>query len=313
MSEKGPIQVFFSSDENYAPHLATAIASVVSNAAPEDRVSFHILSCDLSPGTRQGFYGLAGEKGFPVHFLEPLEDMALFAKQVATPTPDNFLPDLTYYRLMMGSLFPELERILYLDCDLVVRKSLGPLWAASLEGKLLGAVEDQGECEELAREKELLGADPYLNSGVLLVDLEAWRARDTERRFIEFAQQNRDLPRLWHDQSLINAILKDEVLFLDRTWNAMVSNPAGVPEDPAVAHYTYAKPWKYQYRHVLAADEYWKYRKMTPWGRKALLDPVKKHFLSERAREAWRHPKQLLRPALGLERWTPALPAGLED
>jgi lipopolysaccharide biosynthesis glycosyltransferase len=237
--------------------------------------------------------------------------MVRFAEQVATPMPDNVLPDLTYFRLMIGSLFPELDRLLYLDCDLVVRKSLRPLWNTPLCGKTLGAVEDQGRDEKLAREKRLLGADPYLNSGVLLVDLDAWRGRESERRFIEFARENRDLPRNWHDQSLLNAVLKDEVLFLDRTWNVMVGTPEGIPENPAIVHYTFSKPWKYPYRHVLYADDYWKYRKGTPWGGKGNLEDIKRLFRAERVKEAWRHPKQILRALSGIERWEPALPKGL--
>lgn len=311
MHEESPIHVFLSSDENYAPHLAVTLASIVGNAAQEDRVSFHVLACGLSAGTRREISRIAALRDFPVHFVETRPEMLHFAEQVATPMPDNVLPDLTYFRLMIGALFPGLDRLLYLDCDLVVRKSLGPLWSTPLCGKMLGAVEDQGKDEKLANEKRILGADPYLNSGVLLVDLEAWRAREAERRFLEFARENRDLPRYWHDQSLLNAVLKDEVLFLDRTWNSMVSTPEGIPENPAIVHYTYSKPWKYKYRTVLFADDYWKYRKETPWGDKGNLEVIKRHFRAERARESWRHPKQVLRALSGLERWEPALPKGL--
>lgn len=311
MPEESPIHVFLSSDENYAPHLAVTAASIVGNAALEDRVSFHVLACGLSAGTRQELARIAARRGFPVHFVETRPEMLHFAEQVATPMPDNVLPDLTYFRLMIGTLFPELDRLLYLDCDLVVRKSLGPLWNTPLCGKMLGAVEDQGRDEKLAREKRLLGADPYLNSGVLLVDLEAWRAGEAERRFVEFAKTHRDLPRYWHDQSLLNVVLKDEVLFLDRTWNSMVSTPEGIPENPAIVHYTFSKPWKYQYRHVPYADDYWKYRKGTPWGSKGTLEELKRLFRAERVKEAWRHPKQILRALSGLERWAPALPEGL--
>lgn len=313
MHEESPIHVFLSSDENYVPHLAVAVASIVDNAAQEDRVSFHVLACGFSADTRRELSRIASRRDFPVSFVETRPEMHHFAEQVATPKPDNILPDMTYFRLMIGTLFPELDRLVYLDCDLVVRKSLGPLWKTPLYGKMLGAVEDQGRDEKLANEKRILGADPYLNSGVLLVDLEAWRAGEAERRFVEFAGAHRDLPRYWHDQSLLNAVLKDDVLFLDRTWNSMVSTPGGIPEDPAIIHYTYSKPWKYPYRTVLFAEDYWKYRKETHWGGTATLEEIKRRFRAERLRESLRHPKQVLRALAGLERWEPALPKGLES
>jgi lipopolysaccharide biosynthesis glycosyltransferase len=312
MVENTPIQVFLSSDEGYAPHLGTAVASIVKNAAPLDRLSFRILDCGLSRETREALSRIAGRRGFSVRFIEPLPEMPSFAERVATPMPDNVLPDMTYYRLMIGTLFPELDRILYLDCDLVVRKSLKGLWETSLEGRMLGAIEDQGRDEKLANEKRLLGADPYFNSGVLLVDLEAWRAREAQQRILDYARDSRHIPRYWHDQSLLNAVLRDEALFLDRTWNSMVSTPEGIPDDPAIVHYTYSKPWKYAYRHVPYAADYWTFRKMTPWGSRDALAGYKQRFLAARAREAWRHPKQVLKAILGMERWTTALPKGLE-
>lgn len=311
MSEASEMQVFFSSDEAYASHLGTVLASIVHNADPQDRIAFHLLDCGLSPQSRLALSRLVEKRGFSVRFREPDPGISRFTGLVSNPQPDNTLPDLTYYRLMVGSLFPDLQRILYLDCDLVVRKSLGPLWETSLEGKVMGAVEDQGTSEKLAREKSLLGADPYLNSGMLLLDLEAWRSSEAEKRFIEFTRTRPDIPRCWHDQSLLNAVLKQEVLFLDRTWNAMVSNPVGLPRDPAIVHYTYSKPWNYTYRHVLYAEDYWKYRRLTPWGREKDLDGIKRGFRIKRAKEAWRHPKQVIRAILGLGTWETALPTGL--
>lgn len=312
MVDDKPMQIFFSSDGNYAPHLAAAVASIVENAEPDDRLSFQILDCGLSSGARGAISEIAGRRGFPVRFIEPLPEMRLFAEQVATPMPDNVLPDLTYYRLMAGSLFPELDRLIYLDCDLIVRKSLKSLWETSLDGRMLGAVEDQGRDEKLANEKRLLGANFYMNSGVLLFDLEAWRTREAERRFVDYARTSSHIPRCWHDQSLLNAVLWKEVLSLDRTWNAMVSTREGIPDNPAIVHYTYSKPWKYRYRHVPFAADYWKYRKKTLWGNRDALAEIKRRFLSERTREAWRHPKQVIKAALGLEPWEAALPEGLE-
>jgi lipopolysaccharide biosynthesis glycosyltransferase len=70
MPEESPIHVFLSSDENYVPHLAVAVASIVDNAAQEDRVSFHILACGFSADTRRELSRIAARRDFPVRFVE---------------------------------------------------------------------------------------------------------------------------------------------------------------------------------------------------------------------------------------------------
>ncbi len=122
------IHILFCADEHYAAHLGTAISSILANAAPTDRLHFHVLSDGLSPETERKLKATVEGETSSIRFLQSDPDLREYALAVSLESKIHDLPKLSYYRLRMGSLFPELRRLLYLDCDLIVRGSLSPLW-----------------------------------------------------------------------------------------------------------------------------------------------------------------------------------------
>ncbi len=323
MPEESPIHVFLSSDESYAPHLAVTVVSILRNANPDDRFTFHVLSRGITETSRERLVRLAEGQGAALFFIEADANMLRTFEGVMVLHENDYVNVTSYLRLAVGELFPDLSRILYLDCDVVVRKSLSPLWKTDLAGHVLGAVEDQGFGEKMDFEKQLLGVSRYFNSGVLLIDLDLWRRECCGERCLEFARTN-TLPTIWHDQSILNAVFKDQVLFLGQDWNLMACDawrvtrqgriPAGWEDamnDPSIVHYTAAKPWLYETRHVLFEEDYWKALAETTWGDRKTLEGKAEKFRQCRARETWRHPREAALALLGLAEWPPALPNGL--
>jgi lipopolysaccharide biosynthesis glycosyltransferase len=324
MAEKGPIQVFFSSDENYVPHLAAAMVSIMGSANPQDRIAFHVLGRGLSGTSRARLSGLVEGKGGTLRFLGVTPETEKLFEQVMVLRENDYVNVSSYLRLAMGELFPDLHRILYLDCDIIVRKSLSPLWETDLNGGVLAAVEDQGFGEKMDFEKGLLGVTRYFNSGVLLVDLDQWREQKCGSKCLEFARTN-TLPTIWHDQTILNAVFRDQVLFLGQEWNLMaydawrVTREGKVPPgwetpmaDPSIVHYTAAKPWLFETRHVPFGEGYWKALAETPWGGRETFEEKIRSFRRARVREAWRHPREALLALVGLGDWLPVLPRGLD-
>ena len=90
-------------------------------------------------------------------------------------------------RLFIGTLLPKtVKRVLYLDCDTVVVQSIGNLWNLDLKGHVAGAVMEPTIYQVVKQEIGLKEQDPYFNSGVLLIDLERWRADGVEKRLLDF-------------------------------------------------------------------------------------------------------------------------------
>ena len=185
---------------------------------------------------------------------------------------------VTYARLLIDQLLPlNIRRVLYLDCDLIVRGDIGDLWTTNLRGKTIGAVPDV--LEYAFRTKLGLPEDaPYFNGGVLLIDLDKWRERKIGSRALAFAREHKE--RLtWHDQCALNFILHGDWLPLDPIWNHQQLGDGvwfeGIMrfdkmtkaqhDTIRIAHFTgSSKPWHYLNYHPLKS-EYLEYRRLTPW------------------------------------------------
>lgn len=187
---------------------------------------------------------------------------------------DNHVTVDTYLRIFAADvLASEIDKILYLDCDLVVLGDLWELWSTDIDGYALAATpEPYGACG-----REFLGipADrPYVNAGVMLLNLGRWREKRLPQHLIEFIETHGS--RLWYwDQDAINAVLHASILPLDYRWNVQAQmfkiDSRKYPDaadaireacrQPAIIHYSTAeKPWvfraivkrKLPYFHYLA-------------------------------------------------------------
>jgi lipopolysaccharide biosynthesis glycosyltransferase len=181
-------------------------------------------------------------------------------------------------RLWLDEFFGnDVDRVLYLDSDIVVVGSVAPLWRIDLDGALLGAVDIPGS-DRGATDLGMRAEDGYFNSGVLLIDLKQWRetrALDTVLHYVEAYPERmmRDV-----DQEALNACFHGRRKRLDYKWNTMWSffrEPLALPLAPAeietvrrearVIHFNgSSKPWSYFCDHP-RKPEYEKYLQMTEW------------------------------------------------
>jgi lipopolysaccharide biosynthesis glycosyltransferase len=201
-----------------------------------------------------------------------------------TPPVDQLLPLIpdahytidTYTRLWVGDFFPaEVERVLYLDADIVVVGSIATLWRTDLGGKLLGAVDIPGSdrgVEQLGMRLE----DGYFNAGVLLIDLVQWRLSNAVKMVLDYINEHPE--RVSYDQDALNACFHDGRKPLDYKWNVIwpfyrepLALPLSRPEiekirrEACIIHFNGAsKPWSYFADHP-RTTEYLKYLRMTEW------------------------------------------------
>lgn len=249
------INLMFAADENYADQLLIAIKSVLTHISPQTTINFFILDNELAPQTKCAVQKLVRNP----HQVEYLT----LNKQLFENCPEsNHINKTAYYRIMAPLLLlrKHVERVLYLDVDILVQTDLTPLYNTSLGTNIVGAVIDPGQALTLRR----LGVTPpqsnniYFNSGVLLIDTVRWvNASITERTF-HFINHHPALLK-FHDQDALNATLVGKVQMLHPKWNVQNTlilkkhSPINTEyarlfdeaiAKPAIVHFTtHEKPW----------------------------------------------------------------------
>lgn len=256
------INIVCAADERFAMPLAVTLRSAAANCSRPVRA--FVLNTELSEKTRRSIENAiaCGSRTPTIIWLDAEHD---YMSDV--PVGLQHLSHASYLRLAMGRMLPpDVERVIYLDSDVLVVKDLVELWDTPLEGRLVGAVRDfltpvagrYNALEYCLAETGISPMHPMFNTGVLLLDLEAYRAKEVETRCVDFLHRWRDQLRS-ADQDAINAILHDQVKSLDLKWNVQVggwgpfktcavlsdTERQAVREvEPAILHFSGAgKPW----------------------------------------------------------------------
>ena len=257
------IPIFFSTDDNYIPYLDVAISSLIANASREYDYRIIVLNTGLTEGN-VAKVKMNERPGFSIDFIDisdRVENIKSHFKNV------YHFSIVTYYRLFIGSLFPQYDKIIYLDCDLVVLGDISELYNVDLGENILGAAPEmfvQTTAEFRAYAETALGVDPdgYINAGVLLMNMKAFRENDIEGKFIRLITEY-DFDLLDPDQAYLNYLCLGRIHTLPNGWN---KEPMPIPCEGAknIVHYAlYKKPW--QYDEVIDGDYFWDYAKHSPF------------------------------------------------
>ncbi|GHU75169.1 LPS 1,2-glucosyltransferase [Spirochaetia bacterium] len=186
----------------------------------------------------------------------------------------------TYFRILMPSILPSpLDKVLYFDCDIVVRKSLAALWATDITHNPIGAVYDMAIDDirnyNRLRYDRALG---YFNAGVLLVNLKYWRDNNVSNKIIQYINRYPERLQYW-DQDALNGVLIKDLLALPFKYNMQtffflkdpmlridfINEIENDIKDPVILHFsTSCKPWL-KGLYSPAKSEYFKYLALSLW------------------------------------------------
>jgi lipopolysaccharide biosynthesis glycosyltransferase len=143
----------------------------------------------------------------------------------------------------LSSLLPEVSRVIYLDCDLVITIDLSDIEEKSMGGMPVAAVTNGRFGTSLEWKKierfGYLEESPYFNSGVLLIDLVHWRLNDIQNKCLAFALQHSNI-LLAADQTVINLFFYKNISLLPNEYNYEIYPDSPLIQDaqPRVYHFT---------------------------------------------------------------------------
>ena len=260
---KQSIPIFFSTDDNYIPFLDVAIRSLAANASKNYHYEIIVLNTGLTENNKQKVLQNQRE-GLNITFKDISKEVEGIKSRLKNVYHFSVV---TYYRLFIASLFPQYDKAVYLDCDLVLLGDVSELYRIELGRDILAAAPEQFvQNTEAFRTyaKNALGLDPdeYVNAGVLLMNLKEFRLQSIEEKFITLITEH-DFDLLDPDQAYLNYLCRGRIHILPNGWN---KEPMPLPCEGKknIVHYAlYKKPW--QYDDVLDGEYFWAYAKQSPF------------------------------------------------
>lgn len=275
--DKNNLAIVFATDKNYVPYMAVAMQSILSNA--DSKYNYDILIFDDGIDDYQKELLASYErKNFSVRYIDvkPLMkdmDTSLFKARGIWSTA-------TFYRLFIPQILKGYDKVLYLDCDVLVKDSLVELFRVDLKNKQAGCVYDEvrytGKFDRVRDISKYLGIKDYkkyFNAGVLLFNIEEIDGKKFAKDFVKELHRPY-LPFL--DQDILNILWKDKFLPLNGKWNyqyyVMIEHPdlkdneelVGALENRKIIHYvTQNKPWTSP--ELPLAYEWWSEARKTPF------------------------------------------------
>ncbi len=209
----------FVSDDNYVKNLGIASYSVLHNMCPvADRVRIFVMDCGITEEHKAQLLRQAARFDNAALYFYNIEQQL----DAVVPQVENHWHKAIYGRLFFPELLAQydgLDRLIYLDCDLLMDQPVTELFEMDMQGKCVAGVADG---YDYAR-KQALGIDldgTYINSGVLLIDTARWAALNASERMIDFINRFPD-ELVYPDQDAINYVLAHDMLMLPPAYNML--------------------------------------------------------------------------------------------
>lgn len=239
------IPIFFTTDDTYVPMLMVALNSIKKYSNINNDYIINIVYSNLSEKSKQKLIKF-NDNNFKINFV----DISTKLSGSVQFHVRDYYSITTYFRLFLPNMFKEIDKALYLDCDIVVKTDIANLFNIDIKDNLLGAVPDEAInkiYEFLVYANDYLGinAQDYFNAGILIMNFKALREFNFEEKFINLINQIKFT--IAQDQDYLNVICKDHVKYLDLSWNKMPLDKSLDDNEVNLIHYNLNfKPWRYK-------------------------------------------------------------------
>lgn len=268
------VSICMASNDAYVPYCTVALYSLLVNADNKRNYDILIMNKDISKENMTKVKLLSKlRENVSIRFL----NMEYFDKSVQYKVGAYYSVETNYRLLLFSKMFSAYDRILYLDCDTIVRDDISKLFDMNLQEAAAGGVKDYSFMKmehvkmpvfsdnvpysTINYRIKVLGLaqiEKYVNAGVMLFDLVKCREIADEKKAIEVLQSKQFQ---YNDQDTLNIIFNQNMYMLDVRWNyqncyerfsidknrTIAKMYKKIHQDnPAIIHYVSGiKPWKY--------------------------------------------------------------------
>lgn len=267
------IHICLAANEAYSQHCAAAILSIIENASKNVHLNFYLLYANISDKSKDKISKISTTKNSNIKFIKINPEIF---KDCPIPKNLHFSIE-TYFRLKIPSLFKNLDKLLYIDCDTTTLGDISELWNIDISDFCAAACQDINDVNHLT---DIMKNAPYFNAGILLVNCKKWREENIEEKCFEFIHNNSN-KIIWVDQDVLNCVLINKIKFFDQSWN-LEYNPSSdrisylyKDNEIKLIHFiSKHKPWNSSIKNKYA-KYYYKYAFKTPWKLKTIANFIR--------------------------------------
>ncbi len=282
------INILCATDKNFVPYCGIMLTSLFENNKDEHIVVYLLVDDTVKEQDKSKYLFLAEQYKQSIQIIQV--DASTFEKY---PVYNKQWTNSIYYRLLAAELLPDsVDKIIYLDADIIVTRSIREMWKIDIKKYALGVVQDIWAPNQQVYDRLGLENDKcYFNSGSMILNLKYWRVHDLSKKYMTYIKDN--FEKLWfNDQDTLNGVLFDQKLMLPVTYNFQVlflkkslfdemtdeqKKDILATTNPLIMHYSAStKPWMIKYYKMPYLGLWRRYRDISMWKKTPDLLPKTK-------------------------------------
>ena len=256
------ISIAYAPDDKYVNQTVVSMKSALEH---NDQVEFIIMYSKLSAESMQKLGAVGGS----------LRLIKMDESQFADLTLSKWVTVQAWFRIKLPDLCKDLDKVLYLDCDTLIRGNLDELFSLDLTDKYLAGVKDVWGVSKYVKRLGMKSG-VYVNSGMLLFNCDYCRKEHFFDKVVDFAKNNAKIIEFC-DQDSINKVVDEYKLVISPKYNLMDTWWRGgyyefegeeeteylqSKENPVIVHLTGLKP-AFKGCGNKFKDEWWEVAKKT--------------------------------------------------
>jgi len=269
--KEGPV-IVLAADDKYAMPLTVTVCSVIKNLKKYKNIQLFVMDGEITEVNKELMRKSLDSEKVSIHWVKIPDEIIDELKVLQQHGHYNFS---VYLRLLIPKLLPpDIEKVIYLDCDMIVEDDISELWDVDIKNHVVLAVQDSYipylsdrsqviDWRKLRATKE----SKYFSTGVLVINNKEWLKEDIYRKTVQFLQEN-PRPLGWPDQDALNAVLVEKWGELDWKWNYIVVRDEydeRLAKKASIIHIaSHDKPWHYGFDKP-TKKIFFKYLDMTAW------------------------------------------------
>lgn len=262
------LTIAYAPDDGYTNMTVVSMVSAIENNK-DCEIEFVLLYSNLSDVSIKKYKSVEEKFNCKLRFIEMNEsdfDGLPLSKWVTVQA---------WFRIKIPDLCPDLDRVLYLDCDTMINGSIRELFEMDLDNNYVAAVKDVWNVQ---RNIKRLGmkSDSYFNSGMLLMNCNLFRNDNIFEKLKEYSIANKKIIKFC-DQDTLNKVIDERKINLHQKFNFMdtwwgnyyveyeaddLRNYNEAKQNPVIVHLTGPKPTAKGCKNIMT-EKWWEYAKLT--------------------------------------------------